>query len=1085
MAAGAGERPSSLPPTVAGRELFTAVVSPALSETREFLARAFAWPQERDTEPSFINVHRVMRLTNEDGTPKMGKDGKQEIAMPGRATRNVDEAARAIEWANSLQTDVYMCMSAQREAEQKLSKRNFPYLKAVRKQTNVLRHKSFFIDVDVKPDDLAHGYATQAEAIQEFIRIRDALGLPRQTFIVLSGSGGFHAHWCLFEPILPDRWRQTSAALSAAFIAKGFRGDTQVIVDSVRLLRPPGTFNFKNKAAPQRVTLLGNKGIDHDIAALELVLAPYVGMMHTQAPKPYVNGTINGSVNGAGLGPRSQIFNGTIQPGLDAGMEALLPTIRDVALGCPFIFRTIVTGGKDNANALRLQTMNLALFCQNSLKAALVMTKDRATCPPEETHALFDRQQASRRERDLGWPRCSTIASYGAPECITCPHRQLDRSPLNFARGSAQQTAPSGTSSTSQLQAAPAIVTATPIQVGGTFTGTTAASGQIGLAGAAVNVVSAVGLVGSGGGPLPVAALAPLPSIYAYDQLGRICIIETDPAGKQTYNLLTDYIHEKPWLQQTPPSLNFTTTTSQGVTTQIRLPFEVINDSAQFKRTLGRQGMIPHKHELDRLGEFYVAWIDKLRSDRSNVIQNQAFGWASKGGKLEGFVYGGYLWNAGVPRPAANIDPVLASQYLPMGDLQPWVDASKLITNQKRPALDAILASAFAAPLIRFTGQSGVLLSTYSMLSGIGKSTALRVAQAVWGSPIKAVQSLGDTQNSVLRKMGDTKNLPLYWDELKTKEDTQKFSNLAFQLSLGKEKSRLQADTSYRDPGTWQTLLCSTSNESTLAYILTQTKTTAAGLYRVFEYEVPPGAVGQISTSEASNIIAALNENFGQAGLIYAGFLGTQHERCAKEVALYSTELEKHFNVQPDERFWLALFATLMMGAKYANELNLTNIDLSVLLQFLSKTFQGMRQERTMSHVDMKVDANVLGIVARYLNDRRHGYTVVTDTMWRQAGRPSGMMIKLAPNCDTTKIRSTEIHVAENDKVIRMAKGPWDDWLAERGLTPSLINKQLTEQFGATTARMKLGVGTPCTSASEVCVELNYGDASFSGLLDP
>lgn len=1054
--------------------MFTTVVSSTLSETREFLARAFAWPQERDTAPSFINVHRVIRLTNEDGTPKIGKDGKQEISMPGRAARNVDEAARAIEWANSQQTDVYMCMSAQREAETKISKRNFPYLKAIRKQTNVVRHKSFYIDVDVKPDDLAHGYATQAEAVQEFIRIRDELGLPRQTFIVLSGSGGFHAHWCLFEPILPDRWRAASAAFSAAFIAKGFRGDTQVIVDSVRLLRPPGTFNFKNKATPARVTLLGNKGIDHDIAALELVLAPYVGMMHTPAPK------LNGHMNGTSLGPRSAIFNGVTRPGLDAGMEVLLPTIVDVSLGCPFVLRTLLTGGKDNANAMRLQTMNLALFCQKPLDAALLMTKDRATCPPEETHALFDRQQASRRERDLGWPRCSTIASYGAPECVTCPNRQLDRSPLNFARGGAQQTAASGTSNTGQSNPSPAVVAATPIQVGA------APSQAVGATAPSSGVVGPVGLVGSTvASPLPLAGLAALPSIYAYDQLGRICIIETDAAGKQTYSLLTDYIHEKPWLQQTPPSLNFTTTTSQGVTNQIRLPFEVINDSAQFKRTLGKQGMIPHKHELDKLGEFYVAWIDKLRSDRSNVIQNQAFGWAIKGGKLEGFVYGGYLWSSGVPRPAANIDPVLASQYLPVGDLQPWADASKLITNQKRPALDAILASAFAAPLIRFTGQSGVLLSTYSMLSGIGKSTALRIAQAVWGSPIKAVQSLGDTQNSVLRKMGDTRNLPLYWDELKTKEDTQKFSTLAFQLSLGKEKSRLQADTSYRDPGTWQTLLCSTSNDSILAYILTQTKTTAAGLYRVFEFEVPAGTQGQISTSDASNIVAALNENFGQAGLIYAGFLGTQHMRCAAEVAAYSIALEKHFNIQPDERFWLALLTTLMMGAKYGNELGLTNIDLGALLRFLSKSFQGMRQERTMSHVDMKVDANVLGIVARYLNDRRHGYTVVTDTMWRQAGRPAGLMIKLGENCDTTRIRSTEIHVAEKDKVVRMAKGPWDDWLAERGLTPSLINKQLTDQFGAITARMKLGVGTPVTSATEVCIELNYGDAAYSGLLDP
>jgi hypothetical protein len=1023
------------------------------SETREFLARAFAWPQEADAAPSFVNVHHVIKLVDkETGAPLMGSNGKRRVAVPGRACRNLDEAARFIAWAASTKTDVYMCMSSQRSADETISKRGYKYFKAIRRQDNIARHKGFYIDVDVKPDDLAHGYASTEEAINEFARIRGELGLPRQSFAVGSGSGGFHAHWCLTEPIGTDEWLPLSAALCAGFLAKGFRGDTACIVDSVRLLRPPGTFNYKRPEAPSPVTFWGNTGHDHFLESLKDVLAPYIGMMRSPSrPAHGLNG--HGTVNGHGpLGPVAKAFAGVQMPALDAGLDVLKPTIEAVARSCPFILRSLATGGADNDNALRLQTMNVALFVQDSRATAHRMANKRHTCTPEETDDLYVRQEASRRTRDMGWPRCVTIASYGAPECVACPLRQHDRSPLNYA-----QAAAAAQVQNLQTQGV-AAVTTSPIQVN----------------------MAGTGLAGN---VQPATTLAPLPSPYAYDQLSRVCREEVDDKGNQTYTPLCSFTMEKPWLQQTPPSLNFTTTTSQGIQAQIRLPFEVINDAAAFKRTLGKQGMMPFKHEIDDLGDFYVSWIGTLRADRTNVIQNQSFGWAVKGGKLDGFVYGGYLWSNAVPRPASNTDPVLASQYLPIGDLQPWIDAAKLITNQQRPALDAILASAFAAPLVRFTGQSGVLLSTYSTLSGIGKSTALKIAQAVWGSPVKAVQSLSDTQNSVLKKMGDTRNLPLFWDELKTKEDTQRFANLAFQLSLGKEKSRLGADTSYREPGTWQTLLCSTSNDSILAHILSETKTTLAGLYRVFEFEVPAGVRGQIETTQAALIVAALNDNFGQAGLLYSQFLGAQHARIAKDIEDYSRALEAHFKVQSDERFWLALMTTVIMGAAYANEIGLTSIDVNALKSFMADKFQRMRNERTLSTVDLSLDINVLGVLARYLNEHKQSHTLVTSTMWRGAGRPPLGAVQLV-NTDMTRIRSLRIHQAIDDRLVRLIKQPWDDWLAEKGLTPSLINKGLAEKFGVHPMRGRLGVGTALLTSSEGCIEINYGDPVFKGLLD-
>lgn len=1021
---------------------------------REFLARALPWPQDGEA-PSYVDVHHVVKLVDKTtNKPIMRANGKQAVAVPGRACRSVEEAVRHIEWCNQQHTDVYVCMSAQRTAEEKTSRRGFKYYAAIRGQNNIARHKALYVDVDVKPGDLQHGYATAEEAAAEFVRIRTQLGLPPQTFAIASGSGGFHAHWALPVPIDHDRWARLANAFCAAFIHLGFRGDTQCIVDGVRLLRVPGTWNYKDPARPSPVAQLGNTGADCSAELLEHLLKPYFGMHHTPTaltPKPKA-ATIGP------LGPVPAALAGRVLPGLSdglaAGMDVLKPTIEEIAHGCPWIAHTLQTGGADCANPLWLQSCNLSLFVQDGREVFHELSDGHPAYTEAETDALYDRQEDTQRARDLGWPRCQTIASYGAVQCQSCPRLALQHSPLSRD---------------------PAFAPASQAHAHGAVQ-----QGPVALSNAAGATLAV---------SYPAPTLADLPIGYAYNPDNLVSLVMTDDQGVQTLEPVTSFLMEKPWLQQDPPVLNFTTQTHKGHERQIRLPYEAISDKSAFGKTMARQGMLVGDGEKKGLGDFFVSWIEKMRGDAKNVVNSQPFGWATKGGKIEGFVYAGHMWSAAVPRPSANPDPVLTSQYSPAGALDPWKQAAKLITNQNRPALDAILASAFAAPLVRFTGQTGLFLSTYSTHSGIGKSTALKVAQSVWGHPQRAIQSLDDTQNAVLRKIGDTKNLPLFWDELKTERDTERFVNLAFQLSLGKEKSRLAADTSYREPGTWQTLLCSTSNSSILAYVIAQTKTTAAGIYRVFEFDVPKGVTGQISPADAALLIGALNDNYGQAGLLYAQFLGQQHERIAMEVAAISRHIEKQHKVQADERFWLALMATLIAGAGYANECGLTSIDVAALARFLIARFQGMRVQRVESDVDIHEDINVIGILSRFLNEHANGFTLVTNIVHRPNTKlpvPATGTVgpSVAIKTDPTRIRAVRVHVGVDDHWVRIIRAPFVDWLQEQGYTPPLILKQLNDKFHIGQIRGRLGGGTNYVTAMEPILEFNAGDPVFQGMLE-
>jgi len=1012
-----------------------------------FLASALPWPVAGGPQ-FFINVH-YRRPVLKDGKPVLDKKGVAQMMYPGRACKTVQEAASVVAWANSFEnytgTDVYVCMSGQSIAKEKLNSRGSKYYTAVRDRSNALIHKSLYVDVDVKPADLSKGYPDTLTAATEFGNIRRAIGLPVPTMVVRSGSGGFHAHWCFADPIDTATFDTLSHALVGALQKHGFRGDTGCTIDRVRLLRVPDTFNHKHGGkAP--VTVGFSSGNFYSLEAIAKPLEPYKGYVPPQVTAS------RATVLGAPSPKLAQLAAMNDPSSLASGIVTSTGPvpIADLAKVCPWVAHTLMTGGAGNNNPLWLQSTNVALFTVEQRDAAHWMAQGHADYTPAGTDDLWYRQLNTKQDRNLGWPRCSSIHAQGATQCQTCPHLQKNKSPFNFIlTAPAQVTAPQNTDS-------------------------------------ALSGTSTTGLKSAG-------VTAPLPAGYSYGPQGNILVTMEDEEGKQ-YQEPIGWLYpmSSPWMQDHPASFNFTTFTGGTVgidayERQIRLPLELVHDKSQLAKTLAQQHVVISPNLIPRFATFMTSWIETLRTDRDMVVQSAPYGWHRNGTKIAGFIYAKQVHSKGMPRPAANPDPVLERQYTPTGDLTPWIAAAKMVTDQQRPQLDAMLASAFAAPLVALVGQTGLLMSTYSAESGIGKSTTMKIAQAVWGHPKKAVQSLSDTINSVVKKIGDLKNLPMYWDELKTELDTHRFVQLAFQLAQGKEKSRMAADTSYREPGTWETMLCSTSNDSLMSHITAATKTTSAGIARIFEFVVPPGVKGQISPASAQQLTADLDNNYGQAGLVYAKFLGANYERVSKEVDNKLHEFERRYHVVSEERFWLAMITVVVMGAKYANELKLTQINETNLETFIIDTFQTMRKERAEAPVDLSNPTSMLGHVSRYLNIKRPRNTIVTNLMHNGQGRPpapgtpGAIQIRHDVN---NRIDEVQVHFAIDTMTCRFLKAPFMDWLDDQELSRKLVTEKLKNIFNMREHRTRLGAGTHYVTNAEQCLEFNYGDPVFNGYIE-
>lgn len=935
-------------------------------------------PFPESGETAYINIH----------WSAPGQNGRR--FWDGRACENVDDAIKTLNWAltSDGNKDIYVCMSSQARMEEKVSKRGYNYKKALRSANDAVSLKSLFIDVDVKEG----AYEDTREALDALKAFVSETGMPTPSAVVASGSGGFHVHWALDKALSRDEWQVLANALAKATQEHGLKCDSQCTIDAARILRVPETFNHKSEE-PKPVKLLSLGG---DVSYDEVVTAL----------QPYIS-ALPRKVNGERIEANDEL-------GANLETKAAPIIIDEVAKSCPFVARTLGTGGKDNANPLWFMTASVATFVEEGREAFHKMSCKHPGYDATKTDELFDRTVANQKARNLGWPKCSKIAGYGAPECVNCPLLAKNKSPLNFAL-------PTATDSEDTL-----------------------------------------------------------PDRFIRNPNGTIGVRAVQEDGTQTIIPLSRYPMWKGWLSPSPWTLHFTTMLSGGAVTQFELPTEVIGAKDGLSKFLCAKGLFCSDKEAKLLKEFFMAWIQKLQQTKDKVIAASPFGWSVIDGKIDGFAYGGRVWGIKDDRPAANPDTVLSYQYGPRGDASVWSELARVVYSQNRPALNAILAVAFAGPLVRFTGHPGLLLNAYSTESGIGKTTSMKCSQAVWAHPVMAMQGLDDTGNSVLKKLGQIKSLPAYWDEIKSEDQVRNFCGIVFTLTGGREKTRMNTDTTLRESGSWQTILVSASNESLVDPLIKKTGSTTAGLYRMFEYQVPkPTAVGDVSNVQ--RLVGKLEDNYGHAGMIYAKFLGANFKRIEDEVGDLQSQLFAEVNASQDERLWIGTMTVVLKGAEYANQLGLTQINLDDLKAFLIDTLEGMRAELKKSPTDMNDEMSLSTILAQFINSTRQN-TLITNRTWLARGKPPKGAIQVLN--DATRIQRLGVHLSTEDRLLRISSSFFSEWMAENGHSRKIFLDRMEREYGVEVKAGRLAGGTELTSVLEHVIWIDMNHSKLKALIE-
>jgi hypothetical protein len=975
-----------------------------MTPAQEFLSRVVPWPG--DDTPGYVNLHWRAVNTKEPDKKYWG----------GKPTRTVNEFLGAAAWASARDfiEDLYFCTSLQSQAG-KNSKGNPTVL---RSKDLAVSLRAIWLDVDVK--EPPKGYATLKDALAGVAKFVKDAELPPPSALVATG-GGLHVYWISDRDLPVAVWQPYADGLKFLAIKHGLLCDAGVTTDAARILRVPGTYNYK-QVPPRPVLVLGikPKELDYDFSH-QLQLLPTLVPVHAPA-----RGTTT-----LLQGKPSSLFADLQTDTLSAGIEREEVPLdwRPIATQCGFIGEALKTGGKDYSQPMWNLSTLAATFMENGNALAHRMGRDHAGYTPESTEALWDRKIRERKNRGLGWPSCSAIQAAGCKSCATCQHFSKGKSPLNLGA---------------------------PVQKIEAETGE-------------------VSLVPDGEG------LLHLPFGYKL-KAGYICKIEAvkGKAGEAGETIETQLFHNiitNPRVEGNPKALSFTVSTDKGHTERVTILAQNIVNGAEMWKMLQGQGLLPIPRQRANCEEFLMAWLSKLQ-EAKEALSSTPFGWwRDASGARKGFAFGGVIMkDDGTEVPNGQGDRSLRALYAPVGTIQPWLTALKVITDQKRPDLEAIVASSFAAPLIVTPAEYSCMLAVWGP-SAAFKSTAMKVGLAVWGHPKLTKEVTKSTSRSVLQKMGETKNLPLYWDEIR--EDTlQNLYEVFFDATLGVGPGRLKSDATQRDKVDWQTMLVTGSNYNFVDFLINMQKSTDAGIHRVFEYEMSvPGenAPGILTTMDASRIMQELEANYGVMGMKYAKLLSGAPEAIdsmTKEICEnFATEVKQ----TQKERFWTATCGTILAGAKLANALGAT-FDEAALHDFLVKTYYANRIRRQDEATEGGTEIHAEEILTNFLRDKLDR-TLYTDTFPQGRGKPPAISVIHGPRVDGGK--GIEVHWAIKDHLLRFSRTEFRKYLHHQKIPASSILRGLKDHFGMDQTYAMLGAGTPWNvgQAHLICIPVKEGTA--------
>ena len=722
--------------------------------------------------------------------------------------------------------------------------------------------RSCFFDIDCGE---GKDYPNKKEALGALVAfLQDtelgSLGTPW----VVSSGGGIHVYWPFTADIPAETWRGTAENLKRLAKSHNFAIDPSVTADRARVLRVPGTHNYK-KENPRPVTIVMEGGV-FDFEQFSASLKDKLNG-HAYVPDEF------------GLGQRPSFADNPPSGVLSSLLENQTFEFEPIKAGCAQIQNYIAHAADDGMEPTWRAVLSQAWCCENG-KA---IGKELSDLHP------YDDQRFEAKWNELnGAYSCEKMDSVTPGICTNCPHKGKIKNPIALGKKIKTIDVPvEVVLAAAQPQAEPIKVKMPTPPRGFSYGGS--------------NGVFYKRTSRDADGEVLEAEIMILPYyLYAVDVIHL---------GNNEHSV--HYVALKP---EGPKDLLIDTKSFAGKD-------EVIRTFAK-QNVMAASGSGNDKHFYDYLRACYT----DLAMERPPINAPQQYGWQQDWSFVHNsriYKQDGSVKDVPVRHGLENLYEVTKSA----GTLSEWRSIIELLVRKELWDILTLAVAGFGSALMKFTGKDGCVFHIGSTESGTGKTLSLELNASIWGHPVKYRVNKDTSPVAMVQRMGLLNSEPLIMDEITAKNRATGFEWLSdFLLNMtdarGKERMESGSNTERTNNTEWSSISFLSSNTHAIDYFTGSREHSSEGeLRRLIEYTLNKALAW---TPEDIATLKKLRQNYGVAGEAWVRWMVRNQDTIRTEVEVCTQAIAKPFEFTSDERYWEAgvvcvLTAAKLIGSSFAN----------------------------------------------------------------------------------------------------------------------------------------------------------------------
>lgn len=791
-----------------------------------------------------------------------------------------------------------------------------------RTQENVQALKSFYLDLDVDPSD-PDKFPDRETARQEFEAFIVKIGLPAP--VIVDSGGGWHCYWPLAHEVTGAQWRPVADAFKAICLHEKFRADRSLTSDQARVLRVPGTFNFRRGryvTVVQDAAPMGFADFSQRIAAYVDKEGINVSAAPVRSSSP-IPGNSAAELFGDNLGATNDPLN-----------------FDRITFGCPQLQQVVVCRGKDTGEQLWRAALGVVKFCEPMIPAMKAVSDGHPSYDPNLALSKIDNW-------NTGPTACEHFHQLNPSVCEACPHYQKLKSPAVLGR---------------QVVTAPPPSITITVDTGVTTTTFTLPDPPTGYSRRASD--SAIVLESEDENGTPHYEVISPYDIYPLAVRAQ--------SGEDA-----DISEHSQWRVHLPLKRG------QGRTHRdIDIPLGTLSDLRSLSKLLFSKGLVLTGDQPKMTQHFMSAYLQKLTNDAGREQLYERLGWHDDNSVL---VVGDRAYHRDGTVTANTLSAAVKSAtkvqqgmgLRPVGTLAAWQQAMQFYNRPGYEGHRFFVYAALGAPIFHMngTGNKGALM-TASGKSGRGKTTCLMACSSLWGHPESLVvngNKDGSTINALYSTLGTVHSLPFLWDDI-TERDPDDLLRFLLNISQGQGKRRMTSDTLQAAKlDTWATLVLASANTDDISRVMARGRDVNPHLMRLIEVEFAHVDQGAEAKIKADDFLRNITANYGHVGPIFAKTLAVHYNAIqagyVKNVAMVDRMLAS--SNASAERFWSAAVAAAYTGAVLARSLGLINYPIETDLQWM---VDHLTRQRTLI---AETASSPLELLVQFLNESLRGTLII------------------------------------------------------------------------------------------------------------